>query len=169
MNPSPFSCQRVFFLAAVGWSCYSTPFLYQKAKETTGLISAVFTDPVSLGEAWAYLLNSVWQLRLRRPASMQFLNVWTISLHRFLRNNKVKPELLVTPKLARPGEVGNFWNEGSKWICRRYVFFLYYILALLIILLFEQALKHWQETIAREDEVEKEVLQKLKDPSKVHL
>ena len=49
------------------------------------------------------------------------------------------------------------------------MFFLYYILALLIILLFEQALKHWQETIAREDEVEKEVLQKLKDPSKVHL
>ena len=44
-----------------------------------------------------------------------------------------------------------------------------YILVLLIILLFEQALKHWQETIAREDEVEKEVLQKLKDPSKVHL
>lgn len=49
------------------------------------------------------------------------------------------------------------------------MFFLYYILVLLIILLFEQALKHWQETIAREDEVEKEVLQKLKDPSKVHL
>ena len=42
-------------------------------------------------------------------------------------------------------------------------------IGLLIILLFEQALKHWQETIAREDEVEKEVLQKLKDPSKVHL
>ena len=41
-------------------------------------------------------------------------------------------------------------------------------IGLLIILLFEQALKHWQETIAREDEVEKEVLQKLKDPSKVH-
>lgn len=42
-------------------------------------------------------------------------------------------------------------------------------IGLLIILLFEQALKHWQETIAREDEVEKVVLQKLKDPSKVHL
>lgn len=54
------------------------------------------------------------------------------STAKFLRNNKVKPELLVTPKLARPGE----------------------------------ALKHWQETIVREDEVEKEVLQKLKDPSK---
>lgn len=28
INPSPCSCQRVFFLAAVGWSCYLTPLLY---------------------------------------------------------------------------------------------------------------------------------------------
>ncbi|PFX22605.1 Nucleolar protein 11 [Stylophora pistillata] len=54
------------------------------------------------------------------------------STAKFLRTDKVKPELLVTPKLARPGE----------------------------------ALKHWQETIARDDEVEKEALQNLTDPSK---
>lgn len=28
INPSPCSCQRVFFLAAVGWSRYLTPLLY---------------------------------------------------------------------------------------------------------------------------------------------
>lgn len=33
---------------------------------------------------------------------------------------------------------------------------------------FEQALQGWSELIVKEDQVEKEVLQKLTDPSKVH-
>ena len=31
-----------------------------------------------------------------------------------------------------------------------------------------QAIQSWSETIIKEDQVEKEVLQKLTDPSKVH-
>ncbi|KAJ7382592.1 Nucleolar protein 11 [Desmophyllum pertusum] len=54
------------------------------------------------------------------------------STAKFLRDDSFTPELLVTPKLARPGE----------------------------------ALQGWSELIVKEDQVEKEVLQKLTDPSK---
>jgi len=50
----------------------------------------------------------------------------------FLKDESFKPELLVTPKLARPGE----------------------------------ALRCWSETIEKEDQVEKQVLQRLTDASK---
>ena len=36
------------------------------------------------------------------------------------------------------------------------------------LLLIVQALQSWSETIVKEDQVEKEVLQKLTDPSQVH-
>jgi len=54
------------------------------------------------------------------------------STAKFLIDETSKPELLVTPKLARPGE----------------------------------ALQSWSELIVKEDQVEKEVLQKLTDPFK---